>query len=309
MASGCTRTGTGGWSGRLTKQTALGGKTTRWTRRTGRVARELERPREAKSAERQRLDEECARFRAEQPRHRTAADRERITALAADLPGPWHGVTTAGGDRRAIVRLRIERVESTRHGDAERVTVAIHWRGGAVTRREVRRGLRGYRSLGGTVKRRERVPALRGDGQTAEEIAATPNREGRPARGAAFTGDVVRQLLARFGQTGVPPGVRDAGDLPGVGEWRRPELAAQLGVKPIAVHRWRWPGWLRARQLRGKNGRWLVWASPAEVTRPSRLRAFEVRHEGRRTPPAKLTTPAKQRRSDRSTTHSQNGGD
>jgi hypothetical protein len=63
------------------------------------------------------------------------------------------------------------------------------------------------------------VLALRGDGHTADEIAATLNREGHPARGPAFTGEVVRQLLARFGQTGVPPGVRDASDLPGVGEW------------------------------------------------------------------------------------------
>jgi DNA invertase Pin-like site-specific DNA recombinase len=272
------------------------------------VARELERQWEAKLAERQRLEEEYARFRAEQPRHLTAADRTRIEALAADLPGLWHGPTTTGGDRRAIVRLLIERVELTRHGDTERVDVAISWRGGVVTRHEVRQGLRGYPSLRGVVKLRERVLELRGDGQTADEIAATLNREGQPARGAAFTGDVVRQLLAKFGQTGVPPGVRDANDLPGVGEWWLPELATQLGVKPIVVHRWRWSGWLHARQLRGKNGRWIVWASPAEVTRLTRLRAFEVLHNGRRTPPVKLTAPAKQKRCGRSTTRSQNGG-
>ena len=119
---------------------------------------------------------------------------------------------------------------------------------------------------------------LRGDGHTADEIVATQNREGQPARGAASTGDVVRQLLAPFGQTGVPPGVRDASDLPGAGEWWLPELAARSGVKPIVVHRWRWSGWLRARQLRGKNGRWIVWANPAEATRLTRLRAFEVPH-------------------------------
>lgn len=273
------------------------------------VARELERQWAATLAERQRLDEEHARFRAEQPRHLTTADRARIEALAADLPGLWHGPTTTGGDRRAIVRLLIERVELTRHGDTERVEVVISWRGGAVTHHQVRQGLRGYRSLDGMSKLRERVLALRGDGHTADEIAATLNREGRPARGAAFTGDVVRQLLARFGQAGVPPGVRDASDLPGVGEWWLPELAARLGVKPIVAHRWRWSGWLHARQLRGKNGRWIVRASPAEVTRLTRLRAFEVLHKGRRTPPVKLTTPPKPKRSDRPTTHSQNGGD
>ena len=272
------------------------------------VARELERQWEAKLAERRRLDEEHARFRAEQPRHLAAADRARIEALAADLPGLWRSPTTTGGDRRAIVRLLIERVELTRHGDTQRVTVAIHWRGAAVTRHEVRQGLRGYRSLDGMAKLRDRVLALRGDGQTAEEIAEVLNRDGRPARGAAFTGDVVRQLLARFGQAGVPPGVRDASDLPGVGEWWLPELAASLGVKPIVVHRWRWSGWLHARQLRGKNGRWIVWANAAERKRLGRLRAFEILYNGRRTPPMKLTTPANRRGFNRPTTHSQNGG-
>ena len=272
------------------------------------VARELERQWEAKLAERQRLDEEYARFRSEQPRHLTTADRARIEALAADLPGLWHGPTTTGGDRRAIVRLLIERVELTRHGDTERVEVMITWRGGAVTRHQVRQGLRGYPSLGGMAGLRARVLTLRGDGHTADEIAAVLNREGQPARGAAFTGDVVRQLLAKFGQTGVPPGVRDANDLPGPGEWWLPDLAMRLGVKPIVVHRWRWSGWLHARQLRGKSGRCIVWANAAELTRLGRLRAFEVLHNGRRTPPTKLTTPARQKRSERPTTRSQNGG-
>ncbi len=44
------------------------------------------------------------------------------------------------------------------------------------------------------------------------------------------------------------------------------------------------------------------------TTRLTRLRAFEILHKGRRTPPVTLTTPAKQKRSDRSTTHSQIGG-
>jgi len=274
------------------------------------VARELERQWEQKLAERQRLDEEYARFQSEQPRHLTVADRERIGALAADLSGLWHGPTTTGGDRRAIVRLPITRMELTRQGETERVAVVIHWRGGVSTRHEIRQGLRTYQSLGEMTKLRERVLELRGDGHLAEEIAATLNREGYvAARRKEFTGEIVRQLLARFGQTGVPPGVRDAKDLPGSDEWWLPELAKQLGVKPIVVHRWRWSGWLHARQLRGENGRWIVWATAVEVKRLRRLRAYELQHRGRRTPPTKLTTPVKRKGSDRSTTHSQNGGD
>ncbi len=269
------------------------------------VARELERPWEAKSAGRQRLDEDYARFRAEQPRHLSVADRERIEALAKDLPGLWHGVTTTGADRRAIVRLLIGQVDPTRQGDTERVAVTIHWRGGVVTRHEVRQGLRTYGSLGGMAKLRARVLELRGDGHTADEIAGTLNREGYvAARRKELTGDIVRQLLSRFGRAGVPPGVRDAQDLPGAQEWWLPELAKHFGVKPIVVHRWRWSGWLHARQLRGEHGRWIAWANAAELKRLRHLRAFEIEYRGRRTPPAKLTPPAKRTGSDRPTTRS-----
>jgi DNA invertase Pin-like site-specific DNA recombinase len=195
-------------------------------------------------------------------------------------------------------------------GETERVDVAIHWRGGPVTRHETRQGLRTYRSLSGLAELRQRILELRGDGRTGEAIAEVLNREGyRVARGDAFTGDRVRQLLARFGQTGVPPRVRGASDLPGADECWLPELAKRLGVKPIVVHRWRWSGWLHARQLRGENGRWIVWAAAAEVVRLRRLRAFEIEHHGRRTPPSKLTTRAKRASSSRPTTRSQNGGD
>jgi DNA invertase Pin-like site-specific DNA recombinase len=257
------------------------------------VARELERQWETKLAERQRLDEEYARFQVEQPRHLTAADRARIESLAADLPGLWHASTTTGGDRRAIVRLLIERVELTRQANSECVSVAIHWRGGMVTRHEIRQGLRTYQSLGQLTKLRDRILELRGDGHTADTIATRLNTEGfAAARRKEFTGDIVRQLLAKFGQTGIPPGVRDASDQPGEGEWWLSALASQVGVKPIIVHRWRWSGWLHARQLRGENGRWIVWAKATEVKRLQRLRAFEIACDGCRTPPESLTTPA-----------------
>jgi DNA invertase Pin-like site-specific DNA recombinase len=273
------------------------------------VARELERQWEQKLGEKQKLEEDHARFRAEQPRHLSVADRERISALAADLPGLWHSATTTGGDRRAIVRLLIERVELTRRGETEHVDMCIHWRGGTSTRHEIRQGLRKYTALDGLAKLRARILELRGDGQTADAIAVVLNREGyHVARGDAFTGDRVRQLLAKFGQTGVPPGVRDARDLPGTNECWLPELATRLGVKPIVLHRWRWSEWLHARQLRGANGRWVVWADASEMKRLRRLRAFEIQHHGRRTPPSELTTPAQRAPAVEPTTCSQNGG-
>ncbi|MCE9564589.1 MAG: recombinase family protein [Planctomycetes bacterium] len=272
------------------------------------VARELERQWEQKLKEKQNLDEEHARFLAEQPRHLSVSDRERIGTLAKDLLGLWRSPTTRGGDRRAIVRLLIERVELTRHGETERVDAVVHWRGGTTTRHQVRQGLRKYSSIERYEELRQRVVTLRGDGMSADEIADALNAEGyRAARGEKYTGYCVRQLWTRFGLAGVPAGIRDASDLPGKDEHWLPELAKSLGVKPIVVHRWRWSGWLHARQLRGENGRWIVWAN-AEMSRFRQLRAFEIKYHGRRTLPSKLCKPASRTGAKGSTTHSQSGG-
>ena len=273
------------------------------------VARNLERQWERTLAERQRLEEDYARFRSEQPRHLSAADCERIRALAADLPALWRAETTTGADRRAVVRRLIERVELTRQGETERVAVSVLWRGGLLTRHEVTQGLRRYEALGRYAELRQRVATLRGGGMTADRIADVLNREGFPVpRGDRYTGHRVRQLFRRFGLTCVPAGVRGEGDLPAKDEWWLPALAAELTVKPIVVHRWRWSGWLHARQLEGTAGRWIFWADASEVGRLRRLRAFEVKHQGRKRPPVELIRPGTRRPSGNGTTREQNGG-
>ncbi len=274
------------------------------------VARELERQWEQKLAEQQSLAEDYARFCSERPRHLSATDREHIRKLAADLPSLWRAETTTGADRRAVVRLLIERVELTRHGETERVMIVVHWRGGTVTRQEIAQGLRRYTALDRYDELRQRVLKLRGDGMTAEQIAEVLNRESYAVpRAGQYTGHRVRKLFMRFGLTGIPPGVRDENDLPGADEWWLPALAAQLGVRPIVVHRWRWSGWLTARQLSSENGRWIVAADRAEVRRLRRLREFEIAHHGRQTPPPELTTPRPRTSSQRRKTREQSGGE
>jgi DNA invertase Pin-like site-specific DNA recombinase len=102
------------------------------------VARALERQWEEKLTEKQRLDEEYARFQHEQPRHLSAADREQIRALAADVPALWRADTTTTADRRAIVRQLAERLVVTRRGTSEVIDVVIRWLGGSETRQEIR---------------------------------------------------------------------------------------------------------------------------------------------------------------------------
>jgi DNA invertase Pin-like site-specific DNA recombinase len=273
------------------------------------VARELESQWQQRLAERQQVEEDYTRFQAEQPQQLTNADRERIRRLATDLPALWRAETTTGAERRAVVRLLIERVELTRRGRTEQVTVVVHWRGGTVTRHDVAQGLRTYAALGSYDQLRDRVIALRGEGLTADQIAETLNGEGYAVpRGDRFTGHRVRQLFVRFGLAGLPPGIHDECDLPCQDEWWLPALAAELNVPPIVVHRWRWSGWVSGRQLRGSQGRWIVRADQTEMSRLHRLRAFEIEHHGRQRPPLDLTTPQQSKSQRRQTTRMRSGG-
>ena len=179
----------------------------------------------------------------------------------------------------------------TRRGETEVIEVVVHWLGGSESRHEVHQGLRRYDGLGDYARLKERVTELRGAGRTGEQIAETLNQEGyRAPRGGTFTGHRVRRLFMRLGLANSPAGVSGPGDLPGPGEWWLPELAAELGVRPIVVHRWRWSGWLHCRQLPGGNGRWIVWADRSELRRLRRLRAHELKTR-RRGVPSGLTTP------------------
>jgi DNA invertase Pin-like site-specific DNA recombinase len=274
------------------------------------VARELERQWEQRLTELRQVEDDYARFCQEQPRHLTAEDRQRIGTLAENLPALWQAATTTGADRRAVVRQLIERVVLIRRDAAEEIDVVVRWRGGAETRHKVYQSLRRYADLRGFESLRSRVTELRGQGKTGEQIAEVLNREGhRTARDGQYTGWRVRTLCVRLGLTTVPAGVASPADLPGPGEWWLPGLAAELGVEPIVVHRWRWSGWVQARQLSGENGRWIIWADSAERRRLRRLRKHEIQNRGREAPEA-LRQPRqrperKSRRKQRDNAHSE----
>src|SRR5262245_44876816 len=216
----------------------------------------------------------------------TAAERGRIRALAADLPALWASPTTCGADRRAVVRLLVERVELTRRGGSELVDVVVHWRGGAVGRHVVRQRIRRYRDLNRHAALLARLRELRAEGRPSGPTADALNGEGFVLpRGDRFTRQTVRRLLREFGLTG-----RTFGPLPGPDEWWLRDLASTLGVTPHVLYRWQESGYIRARQRAGGQTDWIVWANAAEVRRRRRLREFEQSHRCRK-PPAELSTP------------------
>ncbi len=111
------------------------------------VGRELERRWEQALRDQRDLQEQYDRFLAERPRELTAADRQRIEALASDIPGLWRAPTTTTQERQQIVRCLVERITVAIRGESEWVDVTIRWAGGLESRHEIRRPVKKYEQL------------------------------------------------------------------------------------------------------------------------------------------------------------------
>jgi hypothetical protein len=256
------------------------------------VALELERRWERALSERRRIEDEYDHFRNEQPLEPTDADRQRLIGLAGDLPGLWRAETTTTRDRQEIVRLLIERVVVATRGRTEMVDATIHWVGGTQTRHELRRPVLSYEQLSDYESLRSRVVDLREQGRTAEEIAATLNREGhRPLRGKGrFNKQMIYDFLRRIGLCGPRRGSRLPGGVLGPEEWGVSDLARRMGMPADTLSRWCSRGWVSHRKLPGRRGCLVLWADGAELDRLSRLRAFRPSSYPP-VYPAELTTP------------------
>jgi hypothetical protein len=234
------------------------------------VARQLEKDWEAALAERQRLGEEYDRFTTARPRTLTAAEREQIRALAADLPAVWDAATTTDADRKQLIRHLIEQVRITVLGTSEKVDVEIVWAGGHRTRAQITRPVACLTQLSYYPQLADRARQLAGSGCTVAQIAEHLNAEGfqPPKRIPAFTPNAVSDLLRALGiQRPRIPARRPA---LAQHEWWLRDLAAHLGMPEVTLDHWVRRGWATG-YLHPQARLRVVRADPAEV---ERLRAL-----------------------------------
>lgn len=232
------------------------------------VARTLERAWEEKLSAERTLQEEDRRRQAQQPRSLTAAERATIRELATHLPALWVAPTTTPADRKAVVRLLVDRVIATVEGTSEWVDVVVHWAGGHETHTRVQRPVGKLIQLQEHTALLDTLRGLRREGYTAGEIAEQLNAVGwrTPTQRNRFNERLVRAMIARYGAP--PKGPRrppsDSRD-----EWWLTDLAATLQMPVVTLHGWLRRGWLRNRRL---NGRRVVIANRTELRRLQRLR-------------------------------------
>src|SRR6266516_6152232 len=236
------------------------------------VARQLEQDWEAALAGRQRLGEEHDRFAAARPRTLTAAEREQIRALAADLPAVWDAPATTGADRKQLIRHLAGQVRVTVAGTSEKVDVEVTWAGGHRTAAQITRPVACLTQLSYYPQLAARTRELAGSGHTTAQIAERLNAEGfrPPKRIAVFTPSAVSDLLRALGlQRPRNPASRNRPAL-AQHEWWLRDLAAHLGMPEITLDAWVRRGWADGYLHPGVR-LIVVRADPAEV---ERLRAL-----------------------------------
>ena len=238
------------------------------------VARELEQRWEEALKEQRRLEEEYARFCRTQPAALSAAEREQIRSVAQEIPALWQAATTTAADRQRIVRLLVEEVLVTVQGQSERVEVNIRWAEGQSSRHELVRPVQRYQQRSDYTQLLKRIDELREEGRTLAEVAEQLDQEGfqPPKRAAHFSKSILDHLLWGRGAGGAAlQAVRDGGLL-GKDEWLLTDLAKQLRMPPVTLHRWIRVGWVHARKLPTPRGHWAIWADSDERERMTQLR-------------------------------------
>jgi len=257
------------------------------------VARTLEERWEQALRRVRQVEEEYERFAHASPPRLSYAERERIRALAANIPALWHAPETRAADRKEVVRCLVERVVVRVQSDSEYAGVAIHWQGGSVTQHTVVRPLGQYEQLRDYPQLIAAVRQWHEKGCRPQEIADRLNEAGfrTPRQQQPFKRSEVHALLHRiglnYGRT-LPEPLE-------TGECFLNDLADRLGVKAVTVRRWVARKWVHSRWSKRQRC-WILWADQAEQKRLRTL-ATTVKVGSNGYPP-ELTTP-RPRRADR----------
>ena len=237
------------------------------------VARTLETVWNQKLSAHRQLEEDYRRFREQQPRTPSPAERDQIRQLALNLPEIWHAPTTSNSDRKSILRLLIDRVDVYISKNSEVTDIAIQWAGGDISKSTIDRPVARLSQLSNYDQIVQRMKDLRADGYTANQIAVYLNENGfkTPTRRGSFNERLVRAMAHRHGVADIP---RGRGRPPGRHEWWLRDLAAELEMSLVTLYGWLRRGLLQARELdrRQAAGKWVVFADKAELKRLRQLR-------------------------------------
>lgn len=229
------------------------------------VARSLEREWNEKLAAGERLEQEFAARPSLTARLLTPGDRERILALAHDVPAVWKARTTNQAERKQLLRFLIKDVTLTKCETT--IHIAIRWQTEASTPLDIPRPPRSC-----DVRRTKevvinRIRALAAD-HTDRQIVEQLNAEGlTPGLGGQFTPSKVQWIRYAYDlphPCPEAPGATTHGQR-GDGRYSIQATAKLLNVNISTVADWCKSGKLDGLQTK-PHGPWWVRLTPERIT-------------------------------------------
>ena len=203
------------------------------------------------------LKKQAAEFQQQQARVATAEQKEKVLALARDLPRLWHAPSTQAKDRKRMLRLLIKDITVEKSTTPKQLLVHIRWQGGACSERVVQ--------LPSNIADRVRYPAALvervrelAQGLPDAEIAGQLNRDGRTsATGKPYSMEIIRWIRWRYQ---IPPATLKRPE-----ELTVQQVAQQFGVNAGVVYYWIKHGVITtARQLNDGMPYWITLKPPDE---------------------------------------------
>lgn len=233
------------------------------------VARTLERDWNAKLAEVERLEREYATLPQPTAHLTSPAERQRILALAQDLPTLWHAPTTTAADRKQLLRFLIKDVTLTRRQTT--IHLGIRWQTEAVTELEIARPSQG--TAPAVVDRIRELAPTHTDLQVATRLSQEGCLTGKKRPFTANSVEWVRHkhripLGRSVRPDSYPNGQREDG------RYTARATAALLNVDVSTIADWCQSGRLEAIQTKPHCPRWIKLTPEiiAELRKPTRQR-------------------------------------
>jgi DNA invertase Pin-like site-specific DNA recombinase len=204
----------------------------------------------------QDLKKQAAEFQQQKARVATPEQKEKVLALARDLPRLWHAPSTQAKDRKRMLRLLIKDITVEKSTTPKQLLVHIRWQGGACSERFVQLPLNmpdRVRYPDAVVQRvRELAQSL-----PDAEIAAQLNRDGHTsAKGKPYSTEIIRWIRWRYR---IPPATLKTPE-----ELTVQQVAQQFGVSTGVVYYWIEHGIITtARRLNDRMPYWIT-LTPAD---------------------------------------------
>jgi hypothetical protein len=188
----------------------------------------------------------------------SAAERQRILALAQDLPTLWQAPSTTHADRKQLLRFLIKDVTLTRGENA--IHIGIRWQTEALTELEVPRPLRVHersQTDPAVVERVRQLASTHTDRQIAEQLnqaGFTPGMAGSFSKGKV---QWIRHAYKIISGCPEAPGLCPTGQR-GDGRYSAKAAAALLNVDVSTIADWCEVGRLDCVRARPHGPRWIT---------------------------------------------------